>query len=281
MKTRWLILLSCVLLTACDNSKTEPTPKAEDTAESADATTTADGDAKVTDAEPAAPTTADQLEAIKSEFDEVMSAFSKKYREAAPEARQALLEERPAAEEFARKMLALAESDESIAVDALDWVMSRARGTEVAEEAQDLMFANHIDSPRLQAACMLMAYAPASKQEQVTSKLNKAIEQSPHEDVKAAATYALANFTSSLPDANEADVKSLYEKLAGSFGKLKPSARSKRTYGEMAKAAIFEMENLKIGKIVPEIEAEDLDGVTFKLSDYRGKVVLIDFWGDW
>ncbi len=31
----------------------------------------------------------------------------------------------------------------------------------------------------------------------------------------------------------------------------------------------------------PEIEAEDLDGVTFKLSDYRGKVVVLDFWGNW
>ena len=33
--------------------------------------------------------------------------------------------------------------------------------------------------------------------------------------------------------------------------------------------------------VAPEIEAEDLDGVNFKLSDYRGKVVVIDFWGDW
>ena len=31
----------------------------------------------------------------------------------------------------------------------------------------------------------------------------------------------------------------------------------------------------------PEIADRDLDGVDFKLSDYRGKVVVIDFWGDW
>ena len=31
----------------------------------------------------------------------------------------------------------------------------------------------------------------------------------------------------------------------------------------------------------PEIAGEDLAGVAFKLSDYRGKVVLLDFWGYW
>lgn len=36
-----------------------------------------------------------------------------------------------------------------------------------------------------------------------------------------------------------------------------------------------------IGELAPEIEGVDLDGVEFKLSDYRGKVVMLDFYGDW
>lgn len=36
-----------------------------------------------------------------------------------------------------------------------------------------------------------------------------------------------------------------------------------------------------IGAEAPEITGLDLDGVEFNLSDYRGKVVLLDFWGDW
>jgi len=44
---------------------------------------------------------------------------------------------------------------------------------------------------------------------------------------------------------------------------------------------LFAVQHLKVGKVAPEIEGADLDGVAFKLSDYRGKVVVLDFWGDW
>ena len=37
----------------------------------------------------------------------------------------------------------------------------------------------------------------------------------------------------------------------------------------------------EIGNIAPEIEGDDLEGEPFRLSDYRGKVVVVDFWGDW
>ncbi len=55
----------------------------------------------------------------------------------------------------------------------------------------------------------------------------------------------------------------------------------RRTVAASAKGNLFELHNLWFGMVAPEIEAEDLDGVTFKLSDYRGKVVVLDFWGNW
>jgi len=36
-----------------------------------------------------------------------------------------------------------------------------------------------------------------------------------------------------------------------------------------------------LGMVAPDIDGVDLQGEPFKLSDYRGKVVLVDFWGDW
>jgi hypothetical protein len=38
---------------------------------------------------------------------------------------------------------------------------------------------------------------------------------------------------------------------------------------------------LDIGNLALEIDGEDIDGKKFKLSDYRGKVVVLDFWGNW
>jgi hypothetical protein len=36
-----------------------------------------------------------------------------------------------------------------------------------------------------------------------------------------------------------------------------------------------------VGTMAPEISSADTDGVDFNLSDYRGKVVMLDFWGNW
>ena len=41
------------------------------------------------------------------------------------------------------------------------------------------------------------------------------------------------------------------------------------------------LESTSTGALAPEIAGRDLDGAAFRLSDYRGKVVLLDFWGDW
>ncbi len=59
-----------------------------------------------------------------------------------------------------------------------------------------------------------------------------------------------------------------------------PEAKTK-TFGALAEAALFELRNLAVGKPAPDIEGEDASGGKFKLSDYRGKVIVLSFSGNW
>ncbi len=76
----------------------------------------------------------------------------------------------------------------------------------------------------------------------------------------------------------EQEAEGYYRRVVAEF----PDGKHYRgTLGQAAESALFEMQNLAIGKPAPEIVGEDLNGKPMKLSDYRGKVVVLDFWGDW
>ena len=51
-----------------------------------------------------------------------------------------------------------------------------------------------------------------------------------------------------------------------------------RTLGAVAAARLDDMRNLAVGKPAPDFEGLGVDGKPLKLSDYRGKVVIIIYW---
>jgi thiol-disulfide isomerase/thioredoxin len=57
--------------------------------------------------------------------------------------------------------------------------------------------------------------------------------------------------------------------------------RLRKTLGQFAEGLLDEIRNLAIGKPSPEIDGIDLDGQPLTLSNFRGKVVLLVFWGSW
>jgi len=55
------------------------------------------------------------------------------------------------------------------------------------------------------------------------------------------------------------------------------------TYGEIADAMAnpHDPAGLAVGSVCPEISGKDVEGRPLKLSDYKGRVVVLDFFGDW
>ena len=77
------------------------------------------------------------------------------------------------------------------------------------------------------------------------------------------------------------DADELFQKARSYFAEMANKFSDNSALATQFKDALYLLEKLSIGKVAPEIEGEDLDGKHFKLSDYRGKVVVLDFWGNW
>jgi thiol-disulfide isomerase/thioredoxin len=105
------------------------------------------------------------------------------------------------------------------------------------------------------------------------------------------------------PDALSREAETLLKRVSSEFADVRPVTltpsptldgdarraygrealieQDKGTLGELARADLDELRRLDVGRVAPEIEAQDAAGVSFKLSDYRGKVVVLTFSGDW
>ncbi len=71
--------------------------------------------------------------------------------------------------------------------------------------------------------------------------------------------------------------------LAGCSRSVEKPVASKATTRPAAPAATHPVSSsaLAKGKPAPEVVGQDVDGKTFRLSDYRGKVVMLDYWATW
>jgi len=88
------------------------------------------------------------------------------------------------------------------------------------------------------------------------------------------------------PDAMMKEAEAIFERIGKEFGGLTSQGDrlSKAAFTKLvsdANAELDEIRNLAVGKPAPEITGEDIDGKSFRLRDYRGKVVYLSFWADW
>ncbi|HEV3342253.1 MAG TPA: redoxin domain-containing protein [Pirellulales bacterium] len=237
---------------------------------------------------PSSATPAEQYKAIEAEFNAAQQEFVKLYREAKTnEERQKVAQEKsPSPLAYADRMFDLAKNhpDDPAAVDALTWVVMRAHGP-VTDRAVEAL-GDHLDSDRLSGVCQrLGAMGLTPRNERF---LRQVLEKNKSHEVQAYACLSLAQALKRQAErgnANEIpaekmlkEAEQLFERVVNDFGDVKTL---RGTPAEGAESELFELRNLAVGKVAPEIEGEDLDGQPFKLSDYRGKVVMLDFWGNW
>lgn len=144
-----------------------------------------------------------------------------------------------------------------------------------ASKIADEILAEYPTSPQLVKLVEFQYVLPSQKKHEIFTGL---VANAPHDIVKAEATLGLAKLMrKSEPDAARAGL----ETLRDAYGDI--LRRGVTPYREIAEAnlAPHAKADLDVGKPAPEIVGRDLDGNPMQLSDYRGKVVLLDFWGDW
>jgi len=277
-----------------------------------------EGEAKQDQAAQAAETQDDEKElTVAEKFREIQGAQRKMMMDLGGEFRAAQGDQAAQAEvmqqrrkieaELANQAMALvdASDDDSLSVQILVWVSNFPGDTQA--KATDLLMNKYITSPAMgMLAGRLARQQPGPK---TKNMLRAIIEKNKNPEVQGQATMALATYLGGSLTKIATQDDQTKQQVAASMGeggtaylekwttKAIEAARIKlletcvekygdismgrRTIGQTAEGQLFVLKYLQIGKVAPDIEGADLDEVAFKLSDYRGKVVVIDFWGDW
>jgi hypothetical protein len=261
------------------------------------------------------PTPAEQYETLRKEYDRASSSGTPLSDAERLRFIGRVYKQRTA---IAVMSLELAEKspDDPTALDALTLAVWQVNGTPWPVElvgqdtararAFELIQRDHIQSEKLGPLCRRVSYGFCKEYE---TFLRAVLAKNPHQSVRATACLSLGHFLNNRlqrvdlcrerPDlarefaalfGNEylaellrmdrgkavEEIEAVLRQATEAYGDVKLPGGD--TVAEQAEAELFEVRNLSVGREAPDIEGEDQDGRRFKLSDYRGKVVLLDFW---
>jgi hypothetical protein len=209
------------------------------------------------------------FDALKKEYDAAVQEFVRPAREAQAKGEKYQLDwSKHPNGTYVAKFAAFAKEHPKTeaAAQALVMVLRTTQDEAAREEATRALLRDHADS----AALKDVAYGLKPDDLRMLS------EKSPHAEVRGHALFRLAELTAEAGQEKEA--VALYREVKAKYADV-PWWQG--TLGQKADGGIFEIETLGIGKVAPEIEGTGLDGKPMKLSDFRGRVVVLDFWGDW
>lgn len=185
-------------------------------------------------------------------------------------------------------------------VGELTELATRAKGTDVAarawedvyrigvllddhalyEQSVQRLIADHVTSLEMAAFSLDLTYgAPPWGRAVAEDALRKILEHNPDKTVRAFTLAQLAlsvGTDETLADAGRDEAVALLTRIEHEYPGTEFIGMSS---AEFVAGARNEIEHLRVGQVAPDFEITDQDGVRFKLSDYRGRVVLLDFWG--
>jgi hypothetical protein len=165
--------------------------------------------------------------------------------------------------------------------DLLAWVATNGYHMPIGVKATARLVEKYPDHRAIEQVCnMLGSYGPPN----AADTLKQIVEKSTNPKVKAAATLAIAKSLAKKTDSlgnNPAEAEKVVAEAEKYFNQAAELGKDNAALQKDIERELKILKHLRVGKEAPEIKGPDLDGKEFKLSDYRGKVVLLDFWGDW
>jgi hypothetical protein len=263
----------------------------------------------------AAETRAQRFEALQKEHDDAMNAYYDLFDKAkSDEERRKVAEaaKPPDVKPFLARAQALIDENatDDVALDVIVWMLGNGRRSVDTTPMLAAIEAHHMQSEKLADTVRMLVNDPSPKGRALVERL---LAESPHAKVRGNACYALAQ--ADLESVRSAQLlqgemsakdlaswkqyqgeekverlktldvaatqkhgEALLERIVKEFADV---PYHKSTLGESAQGDLYELRELGVGKTAPDIAGEDLASTTFKLSEYRGKVVMLDFWGNW
>jgi len=219
-----------------------------------------------------------KFEKLELAYQKAVEDFYKPYREAKAKGEEYTLDwSQHPDPEFAKSFLAYAKAHPGTddALRSLLQLLRMRRAPDALQESLAILKRDHIESEGIKAAIYSLRYM-GGYMGGGEAMLLAIVERNPHREAQGPALLAIAQIEMGR---DETKALELLKRVKREYGEL-PHSRG-GTLAKAAEAEMFEIENLSVGKTAPEIEGEDIDGAPMKLSDYKGKVILLDFWGDW
>ena len=178
------------------------------------------------------------------------------------------------------------------AIPALVWIIGSAgmgmdesgKGKSAASWAIERLTKDHAAQPEIKDSLRELRYAGwGSDQAALNALYEKVISENKDKEAAGSARFNLAcALVSPGPDADKDEkAAAAAKKRAHELLEKVAQDRPNDKLAEAAENYLFELDHLQIGMIAPDFTGTDVDGKEIKLSQFRGQVVVLDFWGFW